>query len=134
MVPREHGEVSKSGRNMNPRKADYIQRFGLKRTFLHNAGLNSPLMDQLDRCADDEARRILLNSMGYIVGKPVYTKQKRAKSGPVPKGFKYYRKKLTRLPVPRIPVRSVPWRDYGDWSSERGPTVQRLMELSRRVG
>ena len=47
------------GRKPNPRREVYMQRFGMR--YKHPAiRLHTTLLDMLDGCKDDEARRILL--------------------------------------------------------------------------
>ncbi len=47
-------------RTMDPRRLSFIARFELRRTERTRRMLSHKLMDQLDACADDEARRLLL--------------------------------------------------------------------------
>lgn len=48
------------GRPRDERREAYTARFGLKRTHRAQRDLTQRLMDQLDGCKDDEARKVLL--------------------------------------------------------------------------
>ncbi len=53
--------LSKSvGHRRNARKNYYILTFGITDTIKHRLILTEAFMDQLDRCKDDDSRRILL--------------------------------------------------------------------------
>ncbi len=47
-------------RTMDHRRLSFIARFELRRTERTRRMLSDTFMDQLDACADDEARRLLL--------------------------------------------------------------------------
>lgn len=50
------------GPKIDPRRLRYAQRFGIDLHSHHK--LTHKLMDQLDRCVDDMARRIILRGLG----------------------------------------------------------------------
>jgi hypothetical protein len=139
---------------MNPRKAEYMERFGLKPTFMHKY-ICSVFLDQLDACMDDDARRLLLNAMDYQARKP------RTRSVPMPESAccaaetlergrpladwiermaradeNWFRRGRPAQLPPRKPVVSETFVDYRDYrGSPREWRMMRLSErLNRRVG
>ena len=55
-------EVRGPGRPADPRVKQYMERFGLSRKVFRRR----KLLDQLDACQSDEARRILLGVKGEL--------------------------------------------------------------------
>ncbi len=47
-------------RTIDPRRMAFITKFDLRYTVRLGRMLSTKMMDQLDACADDEARRLLL--------------------------------------------------------------------------
>lgn len=48
-------------RGIDPRKPAYVEQFGLTRK--QNRVLTKDVLDQLDRCKDDDARRLIMVPM-----------------------------------------------------------------------
>ena len=48
-------------RKPNERQAVFMQKYGIRRTNRNVMNLSPQFMDRLDRCADDDARRLIIN-------------------------------------------------------------------------
>ena len=125
------GPYTDEARALHADRARYRAQFGLSQGAAQKF-IDAAFIDQLDACADDSARRLLLEcSEPFAPGDqpeavPLKPRVREAKPVPAP------RPQLRRLPPPK-PVRSARWTEYGDWSDELGPRVARLMRLAAQA-
>ena len=125
------GPYTDEARALHADRARYRAQFGL------TAGAAQKFIDaafivQLDACADDSARRLLLEcSERFAHGElpAVVPLKPNRKAKPVPVA----RPQMRRLPPPK-PVLSARWTEYGDWTDELGPRVARMMRLAALAG
>jgi hypothetical protein len=61
--------IRKGGPHYNPRRIMYAQRYGITGDSRKYRGLNLRILNQLDACVDESARRVLLGQ-----GRPRNTK------------------------------------------------------------